>query len=301
MPRRDRPPSADWLVARLAARQHGVVTRHQLLSLGISADAIDHRIREGRLHILHRGVYAFGHRHLTTEGRWLAAVFACGPGAVLSHRSAAALWGLRPGWRDVLEVSAARTMVRQPGIALHRPRALDADERTVENGIPVTTVSRTITDCADLVSRAELRKLLEQAEVLRLDATPRVIPGRRGAGRLAAALAELGPVVRLTRSELEDRFLALCRQTGLPLPRTNTLIEGMEVDFCWPERRVAVETDGWEAHGTRTAFRRDRRRSAMLQLAGWTVLRFTYDDVVRDPGYVRTTLAHFLRNPLTNP
>jgi very-short-patch-repair endonuclease len=214
-------------------------------------------------------------------------VLACGPGAALSHRAAAALWGLRPAWRDYREVSAARSVKRVRGVIVHRPRTI---EWTVERGIPVTTVSRTLVDIADVVTPRVLRAVLEQTEFLRLDAAPVPIPGRRGHGRLLATLAELAPLVSMTRSELEARFLELCRRAGLPAPEVNTVIEGMEVDFAWPEARVAVETDGWEAHGTRTAFRRDRRRSAALALAGWTVLRFTYEDVVHDPGYVVATL-----------
>ncbi len=154
-------------------------------------------------------------------------------------------------------------------------------------------MSRTIVDVADVVPLAVLRKVVEQAEVLRLDASPVPIPGRRGYGRLRAVLAELGPIV-MTRSELEDRFLALCERAGLPAPQVNGIVEGMEVDFSWVGPRVIAETDGWAVHGTRTAFGRDRRRSAALQAAGWTVVRFTYEDVVRDPDWVIDTLLRLL-------
>ena len=285
------------MIVRLASRQHGVVARRQLLALGVGRDAIARRLRDGRLHSLHAGVYAVGHPELRIEGKWLAAVLACGPGAVLSHRAAAALSGLRPAWRDRIEVSAARTAVGRPGIVVHRPRRLEDDERTILDRIPVTTVARTLTDVADVVEARVLRKLLEQAEILRLDATPTVIPGRRGAGRLAAALAELRPHVRLTRSDLEDRFLEICRG-DLPPPLVNGVIEGEEVDFCWPAARVIAETDGWATHGTRTAFGRDRRRSTSLSMRGWIVVRFTYDDVVYDPVYVTDALRRLLARDL---
>ena len=235
-------------------------------------------------------MYAPGHAQLTTEGRWLAAVLACGPEAALSHRAAAALHGLRPAWRDYREVSAPRSVKGPDGVIVHRPRAI---ERTEARGIPVTTVARTIVDVADVVGDRALRAVLEQAEILRLDARIVPIPGRRGHGRLIRALAAHGPSVVMTRSGLEIAFLELIRGAGLPLPDVNTVIEGMEVDFAWPACRLAVEVDGWETHGTRTAFQRDRRRSAALTAAGWTLLRFTHEDVVRDPAYVISVLGRF--------
>ena len=285
------PRSADTVIAAFAARQHGVVTRRQLLASEVGESAVDRRIGTV-LHPVHAGVYAAGHLALTTEGRWLAGVLACGRGTALSHRAAAALHGLRPAWRDFVEVIAPRTVKRVPNVIVHRPRSLDGV--VVVRGIPVTDVSRTIVDLADVVSEGVLRKVVEQAAVLRLEATPVPIPGRRGYGRLRRVLAELGPVV-LTRSELEDRFLALCVRAGLPAPRSNPVVEGMEVDFSWPEHRLIAETDGWAYHGTQAAFARDRRRSAALQVAGWTVVRFTYEDVVRDPAYVTATLRRLLR------
>jgi hypothetical protein len=285
MARRRGPRSPDAAIAVLASRQYGVVTRHQLLHDGVSGSAIDSRIGT-ILHPVHAGVHAVGHPGLGTEGRWLAATLAFGPGAVLSHRAAAALWGLRPAWMRFLEVSAPRAAAGRPGIILHRPRSIEA---TTHRGIPVTTVARTLVDVADVVSPRVLRKVLEQAEILRLDGTPVPVPGRRGYGRLVRALAELGPSVPLTRSELEDAFRALCAGAGLPAPASNLTVRGMEIDFVWPEARVAVEIDSWRYHGTRVAFGRDRRRSARMQLAGWGLLRFTDSDVVGDPAYVAET------------
>ena len=292
------PGSPDSRIAALAAVQYGVVGRRQLLSAGVSREAIAYRLADGRLHSVHAGVYAVGTPELRIEGRWLAAVFGSGEGAVLSHRAAAALWGLQPDWRSRVEVSAARSVKFCRGVLTHRPRRLDDDERTVHERIPVTTVSRTLADVADVVGARMLRRVLEQTQVLRLDATPLVIPGRRGAGRLAAALAELRPHVALTRSDLERRFLEICAAAGLPRPLVNTSTEGMEVDFCWPDARLIVEADGWGVHRTHAAFKRDRRRSATLSMRGWTVTRFSDDDIVRDRAYVASTLTTLIRNGL---
>jgi hypothetical protein len=288
---RSGPPRPDEVIAALAAGQHGVVTRRQLRELGLSDDAITRRLAGQRLLPLHAGVYAPGHVQLATEGKWLAAVLACGPHAGLSHRAGAALHGLRAVWRDFLEVSAPRSVKGPKGVLLHRSRSI---ERTVVRGFPATTVARTIVDLADVVGDRALRAVLEQAEILRLDVRIDPIPGRRGHGRLLRALAEHGPFVVRTRSDLEIDFLELCRRAGLPAPDVNTCIEGMEVDFAWPAYRLAVEADGWGTHGTRTAFQRDRRRGVALAVAGWTLLRFTYDDVVRDPAYVTGTLGRFV-------
>jgi very-short-patch-repair endonuclease len=173
-------------------------------------------------------------------------------------------------------------------VILHRPRSL---ELTVHRGIPVTPLGRTIVDVADVVGARELRGLLEQAEVLRLDCDVVPIPGRRGYGRLLAALAEHSPVVSFTRSQLEREFLEICREAGLPKPRMNGIIEGMEVDASWPELRLAVEIDSWKYHGTRSAHGRDRRRSTALQLAGWTPVRLTDEDIELDRAYVVRTLT----------
>lgn len=287
MARRKGPRSPDAAIAVIASRQYGAVARRQLLAAGVGESAVDHRIGT-ILHPVHAGVYAVGHAKLTTEGRWLAAVLACGPGAALSHRSAAALRDLRASWRGYLEVSAPRSVKGVEGVIVHRPRRI---ERTLCRGIPVTPVGRTIVDLADVVSARTLRAVLERAEILRLDGPAVAIPGRRGYGRLVAALAEHGPIVTFTRSELERAFLDICREAGVPKPRANGFIEGMEVDASWPELRVAVEIDSWKYHGTRTAYRRDRRRSTALQLAGWKIVRFTDVDIEYDRPYVVRTVG----------
>jgi hypothetical protein len=231
--------------SRCSVRAGTAIARRQLLAAGVSEAAVDHRLGT-ILHPVHAGVYAVGHPTLTTEGRWLGAVLACGPGAALSHRAAAAHWGLRSAWLRYREVSAPRSVKRVEGVIVHRRREI---ERTIRRGIPVTTVSRTIVDVADVVSARTLRAVLEQAEILRLDCDAVPIPGRRGYGRLARAIAEHGPVVTFTPSRLEREFLEICREAGVPAPRANGFIEGMEStsrgpSTAWPSRSTAGSTTG---------------------------------------------------------
>ena len=268
-------------VAILATRQHGVVCRRQLLALGLGPSAVDRWLAGGALHRMHAGVYAVGHRAIGPHGRWMAAVLACGPDAVLSHASAAALWGLRPTGRAAVDVTApGRSRHGRAGIAVHRVRRLDPADRAEREAIPVTTVARVLLDLAGVLGPRELERALEAAERLRLldvgalEATIRRSPGRR-LGRLATAIAEERepPPVR---SELERRFLDVCEDAGLPPPAVNAMVEGLEVDAVWRGSRLVVELDGHAFHGTRAAFERDRERDATLQLAGYRVLRLTH-------------------------
>lgn len=270
------------------------------------------RVASGQLVRLHRGVYAVGHARLRQEGWWLAAVLAAGRGALLSHRDAAALHGLRPpGSRQRIEVTTTGRASSTRAIRVHATTVLDAGDAATAAGIPVTSVDRTLVDLAAVVTPRELRKALAEAERRRLDvrgieramaATAR----RRGKGHAAlrAALAELRAVgAPITRSELEDRFLALLDAHRLPRPQTNYGIEGMEVDAAWPEQRLAVELDGWEPHSTRRAFQEDRTRANDLTAAGWAVLRFTWGDVTarseETAARVRRALAPRRRYPPT--
>ena len=285
------PPAAETLAA-LVAHQHGVVSRKQLRELGHSDSGIDWWVRTRRLHRMHRGVYAVGHTAVTPEGRWMAAVLACGPGAVLSHRSAAALWGIRPASK-VPEVTAPRTRRGPSGVRVHRPRNLRPDEWTTLKGIPTTTLPRTLADLADVLSERELGRAIHDAEVEHaladraLNRAASRANGRRGSGRLQRAVgAERDP----TRSELERRFVALCEEHGLPQPAVNTRIAGFEVDFAWPERGVVAETDGWTYHRTRQAFEHDRTRDQALTRAGHRVLRFTHRQVESAAADVAATL-----------
>jgi hypothetical protein len=255
------------------------VNVQQLSELGFDEAAIRRRVGGGRLHRLYRGVYAVGHTVLNAHGRWLAAVMACGDGAVLSHRSAAALWCIRPTAAARVDVAVPHTSgVRSTAaIVVHRSRR--PVDITTRDGIPVTTPGQTLADLATALPRRALEKAAEQAEALRLDvAVPADHPG---AGRLQEAMAH--DLDHTTRSPLEDAFLELCEVHGIPRPLVNTVVEGFEVDFCWPERRLIVETDGHAYHGTRAAFERDRARDAQLTAHGWRVMRFTERQVRAEP------------------
>jgi very-short-patch-repair endonuclease len=291
----DKPPPVR-AIAALAARQHELVTRVQLLELGLDDRAIARRVRAGRLHRVHRGVYAVGHPRLTREGRYLAAVFASGKGAVLSHRSAAVHWGLLPerGPRIDITVPGSGGRARRGATIVHRSPLPDADI-IVKDGVPVTSPARTLSDVADLGNRRELERAYDEAAYLRLDLTdlePR--PGRRGSGLLKRVLAEHEPGSTRTRAEFEELLLALCREHDLPPPAVNATVLGHEVDFSWPAQQLIVETDGWQAHGTRKAFEADRERDAQLTAADWRVIRITWKRLEREPDAVAAQLKRLL-------
>ena len=290
------PPPVDWAVAQLAATQHGVVSRAQLTGLGLSRAAVESRVRAGRLHHVHRSVYAVGHARLTRKGRFMAAVLACGDGAVLSHRSAAALWGLNREAPVSVDVAvAARGGRARPGITIHRTRRLTEHERAVVDGIPVTSVARTLLDLTDVVRVDRPAAQADRLGLLDIRAVHRVIadnPGRRGTKHLLAAID--APV--LTRSQLEDGFLDLVRRAKLPEPLVNQRVAGLEVDFFWPHHHLVVETDGHAYHRSRAAQERDREREAILARAGIRTHRFTCRQVTRDPDGARNTLRALLGN-----
>nr|WP_246345315.1 type IV toxin-antitoxin system AbiEi family antitoxin domain-containing protein [Conexibacter arvalis] len=286
----------------MADRQHGVVSRRQLVDAGLTPTMIQTRLARGQLVPLHRGVYALGHRRLARFGFWTAAVLAAGPDAALSHRDAAALHGLLSLERARIDVTSPRRMASTARIDAHDRRALPADERTAIAGIPVTTVERTLVDLGEVVPAHRLRKALAEAERMRaadahrLAAAMERTRGRRGGGHaaLTAALAELrrhGP--QRTRSEAEDLFLDLVIEHRLARPRMNMLVDGAEVDAVWPAQRVAVEVDGAAYHWTDDARERDRRKSNRLAAAGWRVLRFDWWEVSEPPR--RAAVAAALR------
>jgi very-short-patch-repair endonuclease len=290
----------DLGVAAVAARQHGVVAQRQLAELGLGKEAIQHRIAVGRLHPLHRGVYALGHLAVSGEGRWMAAVLACGPGAVLSHRSAGALWQLRPTARGDIDVSGPRTAHSRPGITLHRIRGLHPEDRSDRRGIPVTTVARTLLDLAEVLRPRELQTAFEEAERLRLFDLGAVEDiwsrsrGRRGLRPLRALVAEHRGPPPATRSELERRFIDLILKARLPPPEVNTIVEGLEVDALWRDQRLVVELDGHAYHHGRASFERDRIRDATLQLAGYRVLRVTHARLEREPKAITEAVRSLL-------
>jgi hypothetical protein len=272
------------------ARQHGVVTRAQLLAHGLSAQAIKRRIANGRLHPVYRGVYAVGRPELSRLGRWVAAVLVCGPGAVLSDTSAAALWEIGAERTAGIEVSVpARSFRRRPGILIHRRTRLDT---TVERGIPVTTVPATLSALATRLDTAELERAINEADKRNL-ITPIVLRAAIEGDPQAAALRRLldRRTFLLTDSELERRFLPIAREAGLPPPQTGVRLNGFTVDFFWPDLGLAVETDGLRYHRTPAQQARDRRRDQAHTAAGLIALRFTHDQVRYEPDHVRATLA----------
>lgn len=294
-------PRSEAAIVALAERHHGVVTLHQLRLLGLGKGAVAKRARDGRLHRIHRGVYAVGRPTLTQHGRWTAAVLAYGPRAVLSHRSAAALHGLRPGNRARIDVTVPGPSARaRPAIDVHRSLTLTEADVTAVDGIPCTTVARTLADLGDVVPM----RAVDQADLLRLfdlravdEALQRAGP-RRGPTALRAVLRGYEQPT-ITRPELEERFLALCRRASLPGPAVNawvTLDDGVayQVDFLWRPQGLAVETDGRDAHTTRKAFEHDRLRDRRLTLAGFTVVRLTWRQVVDDPRGVAEALVGLL-------
>lgn len=288
---------ADRAIGRLAERQHGVVTGAQLSELGLGPGAIKHRVAIGRLRPVYRGVYTVGHRLLTRNGRWMAAVLASGPRAVLSHRAAAALWGIRGG--TAVEITAPSGKHARPGIRHHRAD-LPADEITTHHGIPTTTVPRTLLDLSAVVQRDELRSALRQAEQLRLtDPVPLAAlveryPVRPGIANARWVLEQLGLGLGIVRSELEERFLAFLLDAGLPLPVTNVMIEGLEVDCAWPDQRLIVELDGRATHDATDAFETDRARDRRLEAAGWHVIRITWRQLHDTPAEVEHDLRRLL-------
>ena len=283
-------PHPDLFIARLAARQYGVVALWQLAEIGLDADAAHNRLRCGRFHQVHVGVYAVGHPVLGRHGRWMAAVLAYGPAAVLSYRDAAALWRVRRDARRAIDVTADRyTRNARPGIDLHRPRRFDPLDATTHEGIPVTTVARTLVDLAAVVSLQDLTRAWDEAERLQifdLRAVEEVRArsrGRRGLKKIDALLAQSRPLPPMTRSDLELAALELFRAAGLPEPAVNVWIDDMEVDFLWREQRVVVELDGAAYHRTQTQRDIDDARTARLQLLGYRVVRVSDRRLIRDP------------------
>ena len=302
---RDRHTPLDRVLAELAGRQHGRVALWQLAELGLRGSAVAGRVAAGRLHRVHRAVYAVGHVVETRESAWMGAVLACGPDAVLSHRSAAALWGLRPDARTSIDVTCpSRRGGRLPGIEAHCSRTLASTDVTTRRGVPCTSVARTLIDLAGVVDRRALERCIEEAERLRVfdgRAVREVLErshGRRGAALLEEAIARYEEPL-LTERELERRFIEACGALGVRRPRTQVPIELAPgdtafVDFLWEEERLVVETDGHATHGTREAFERDRRRDRRLAVLGYRVIRFTWRDVVRRPHEVAETVARLL-------
>ena len=257
----------------LALNQHGVVSSDQLHGVGYTPQAIYHRIRTGRLHPLHRGVYAVGRPHVTDHGRWMAAVIACGADAVLSHCSAAALWRIGLEECDLVELSLpSLSRRRRPGLQIHQRPSLQERDMTTEYGIPVTTPVQTLIDMALRLDRSGIERMINEADKYNLMHPPglrRALEARAGEPGVAKLRFILDRrTFRLTKEELERRFLPLSRKAGLPTPLTGRWVKGFEVDFYWPGLRLVVETDGLRYHRTPAEQARDRLRDQTHTAAG---------------------------------
>lgn len=291
-------------IAALARRQHGVVHHRQLIALGLSRQTIQRRVAARRLHPVHRGVYAVGHSRLTLRGRWIAAVLACSPGAALSHRDAGHLRNLRHSQNARIEVTVpAAAHPRRPGLRVHRT-TLAPENLTIVDGIPVTSLARTLLDLAAILKPHQLARAIEAAERQRLlDYAPLHAlltsnPRHAGASNLRTALATYTEGT-ITESDYEAVLLYVCPTYGLPRPQTNsalTLRDGTTIrpDAYWPAHRLVVEVDGDDWHAHRTARRRDHARDADIQALGLMVVRVLADDLEHRPAETARLLASLL-------
>jgi very-short-patch-repair endonuclease len=289
-------------VALLATEQHGIVARRQLLAFGLTRTAVQGRIETGRLHRLHRGTYAVGHRKLTLKGVWMSAVLACGPAAWLSHRAALALWDLRRRESGMVDVTIeGRAGKPGPeGVRVHSTIKLREPDIAVVDGIPVTSLAWTVVDYAGIASRQQVRSVLETLERRgdyigrELDDLFERTPNRKGVKALRLTIADMiGPAPWL-QSELEEFFRELIGGSDLPDYEANAMVEGIVVDALWRKERLIVELDGFEFHKSRRPFEEDRRRDAKLQVAGYTVLRITQERLTNEPEAVLADIRSLL-------
>jgi hypothetical protein len=296
--------SRERAIIGVAARQQGLLTHLQLRAMGVGRRTIDRWLASGRLRAIHRDVYAFGPRPLTKHGKWLAAVLALGPGTMLSHESAAALWGLA-GDRRKVHVTAPRGRQVRPGrtgIQLHRCK-FQADERAVRNGIPVTTVARTLFDLAERSQHHELKSAWDEASRLGLLRVSEVAAvhergrGRRARRRIKPFLDAEQRYVEDTASPLEGRFAAFVLAHGLPQPQTNVMVDGDKVDALWPAARLIVELDSWEFHAHREAFETDRDRDTDHLVAGYRTIRVTHRRLSAEPDRLAAQIRALLGAP----
>jgi Transcriptional regulator, AbiEi antitoxin len=272
----------DKRIATLAAEQYGYVTREQLLAIGLGPGAIKYRIATGRLIPVYRGVYAVGHLQVTPVSRAFAAVIACGEDAVLSHGSAASLWGFDSHWHTPHEVTVPSLRKRE-GITVHRSRVLTHRDITIQLGVRVTSPARTVLDIAPRYEGKRLSRVVNDAlrsPYLHVPDLADVLnrnPTHPGANRLM-------PFVRApTNSPLEDDFLEFAKRHGLPTPVTNTYLLGYEIDVLYPRERVIIEVDSAEFHMDRTSFERDRKRDVVMLAAGVATVRITDERMKNEP------------------
>jgi Transcriptional regulator, AbiEi antitoxin/Protein of unknown function (DUF559) len=279
----------------LARRQHGVLSRRDLLALGFSSSAIEHRLRASRLHRVGQGVYAVGRPELTREGRWMAAVLACAPDSALSHRSAASLWRIRSDDERPIHVSVRRRCEhRRSGIRTHSRPSLRRDEVAVFHGIPVTVPARTLLDLATELRPRALERAVNEADKrdlidpVALRGTLEEYAGEPGVRALRGLLDR--DTFLLSDSDLELLFRPIVAAAGLPLPETKKMVNGYEVDFFWSELGLVIETDGLRYHRTPSTQARDRVRDHAHVAAGLTPLRFTHRQIKYEEAYVRDVL-----------
>lgn len=308
MPGKGRTPALDRPLADLATHQHGVVSTAQLLDLGYAENTVLGWAEAGRLHRLHHGVYAVGHRRLTWHSHCWAGVLGAEPNetgevvwpAVASHGSAAYLWGLYRYAPETVDVTAPIRRRAKRRFRVHFSSILAAEDRGECQGLPVTSIPRTLLDLAIRVRSDQLERLLERAEELELldfaavEALIARAGGHRGRGRLGRALAVYRPDPAFTRSRFERLFRRRVRAAGTPVPAMNFNVGGYELDAYWPDLRFAVELDLFETHGTRAAFERDRLRQEELKLIGVEMIRITRPRLLREPDTVLANLATLL-------
>lgn len=301
-------PRPAWPAARIgeiAGRQHGQISRAQLIDLGVGTPMIDAAVRRGLLVVIHRGVYAVGHLALPPLAPFMAAVLAVGGAAFVSHAAAAAIWALtdqpRPDGMDIdVTIIDGDRGRRRPGIRVHRDVRLDLRDVVAHVDVPVTTPARTVLDLVPSLSSRQVERAVDALLTRRLAtrqqlaATVARCPHHAGAGRLAALAEAERRIPEAAASEAEERFLALIRRAGLSMPRTNVYVEGYEVDALWPAERVIAEVDGYAFHSTRGSFEADHARDLALAAAGYVVLRFTYRQVVEHPETVVAAVVRAL-------
>jgi hypothetical protein len=302
------PAFLDRAIVDHAVPQHGTVSLAQLLELGMASSSVRSRARAGRLHRIHHAVYALVPESLLTrDGRWMAAVLACGDGAVLSHRSAAALHGIRRTDRANAEVIAVgRSARKRAGIDIHRSTTLSPADTSIVNGIPCTTVARTLLDLAAVLPRRPVERAFDQAEMEGVLDLPAILeqlrrnPNHRGGLTVRGILAEHYIGKTPTANELEEAFFAICRRAEMPLPEVNQWVDlgdgepPIKADFLWRRQRVIIETDGDRFHGTHQARERDPRRDQRALLAGWRTVRTTWRQVIHRPHELEATLPALL-------
>jgi Transcriptional regulator, AbiEi antitoxin/Protein of unknown function (DUF559) len=278
---RDAPPSWDALIAEIARRQYGLITIWQLTAIGLTSGAVTYRVRTGRLHRIHRGVYAVGHARLSQDARWMAAVLWAGEGSGLSHLTAAVHMN---AWRrrlDGIDVISPRRRHPVPGIRTHWARNLDPHDLTIHRGIPVTTMARTLVDLTDVLTEHQLANVIHEAAFRNRFSEPATraamarAPGRRGLRELERALEAHASGSAGTKSDLEDQFLAQL-PADLPAPLVNagvqTPTKQLEVDLVWPDLKLCIEVDG-PGHARPRTQREDAERERLLNQTGFEVVR----------------------------